>query len=121
MDFEYFMTHTSNGILEVDDLGNFAIDLFNDRGMEKIMVVDTQLGSTRIFTFGPFNPDLERLPQTTSCTIKLCNYSIQEIGKEVRLFLNGGRFNGTQAIIIDKEDALNKCRNLIDYMRSNIY
>ena len=121
MDYEYFVTSVSNGILTVDDCGNCAIDLFNDSGMEKILVVDTSLGATRIFTFGPFNPDLERLPNMCSTTFKQVNYSVQAINKEINKFLNDFKFGGTQAIEIDKEEALSKCRNIIEYMRSNIY
>lgn len=121
MDYEYFITTTANGVLTVEDCGNCAIDLFNDQGMEKILVVDTNLGATRIFTFGPFNPDLDRLPNMCSTTLKQLNYAVQSINKEIEKFLNDYKFGGTQAIEIDKEEALSKCRNIIDYMRSNIY
>lgn len=121
MDYEYFVTSVANGVLTVDDCGNCAIDLYNDNGMEKILVIDTSLGATRIFTFGPFNPDLDRLPNICSTTFKQINYSIQAISKEINKFLNDYKFGGTQAIEIDKEEALSKCRNIIDYMRSNIY
>ena len=121
MEYEYYITHQANGLLDVDDIGNCAIDLFNDDGMECILVVDCYLGNARIFTYGPFNPDFERLPNTVNCTLKQMPFSAAQIGKEIKSFLNQYPFNATQAIVIEKEEALDKCRNLIDYMQSPIY
>lgn len=121
MDFEYYMTSQANGLLTVEDIGNCAIDLFNDRGWEKVLIVDTNLGATRLFTYGPFSPDLDRLPPVVECTLKQFPYSQAGIGKEIRTFLRDYMFQGTQAYIIDKEEALDKCRDLIEYMRQPIY
>ena len=41
MEYEYYITHSANGLLDVDDIGNCAIDLFNDVGREMVMVIDT--------------------------------------------------------------------------------
>ena len=121
MEYEYFVTHSANGLLDVEDIGNCAIDIFNDLGKEMIMVIDTQLGSTRIFTYGPFDPEFERLPNNVVCNLQQLPFSQQKIGKAIRQFLNNYQFGATQAFIIDKDEALDKCRNIIDYMRTNIY
>ena len=121
MEYEYYITHSANGLLDVDDIGNCAIDLFNDLGREMIMVIDTMLGQTRIFTFGPFEPEFERLPGACSCTIQHLEFSERKIGKIIKGFLNNWQFGATQAFIIDKDEALSKCRNLVDYMKSPIY
>lgn len=121
MEYEYYMTHSANGLLNVDDIGNCAIDIFNDLGEEMVMVIDTLLGQTRILTFGPFNPDFERLPDSVICDLQQLHYSESQIGKVIRKFLNNWKFGATQAFIIDKDEALDKCRNIIDYMRQSIY
>ena len=120
MDFDYFITTQSMGLLSIEDIGNCAIDGFNDRGEEFILVVDTNLGRTRIFTFGPFIQDMETLPNEVSCILKQINYSIQNISKQIRQWINNPRYNITQAMEIDKEEALNKCRDIIEYMRNPI-
>lgn len=120
MDFDYFITTQSMGLLSIEDIGNCAIDGFNGRGEEFILVVDTNLGRTRIFTFGPFVPDMETLPNEVSCTVKQINFSTQMISKHIRQWINNGRFVITQAIEIEKEEALDKCRNLVDYMRISV-
>ena len=115
------MTHQTNGLVTVEDIRNCDIDLFNDRGWEKVLILDTNLGATRLFTYGPFSPDLDRLPPMVECTLKQFPYSQSGIGKEIRNFLRDPMFQGTQAYIINKEEALDKCRDLIDYMRQTIY
>ena len=69
MDFEYLATNTFTGLLEIEDVGNCAITAFNDIGWESILIIDTQLGKTRVFQMGPIAVDLERLPDTVSCTL----------------------------------------------------
>lgn len=120
MEFEYFFQQTATGLLEIDDIGNCAIDLFNDRGEEKVLIIDTQLGMTRVLINGPFMPDMETLPKDVSCTYKQFPYSQGTINKIIRQCLNDYIFNTTQAIEIDKEEALNKCVDLIAYMRNNV-
>ena len=121
MDYEYYITHQANGLLTVDDIGNCAIEVFNDRGWEKVMIVDTYLGATRLLTYGPFSPDLERLPQTVECTLKQFPHSQATISKEIHKFLRDGYFQATQAYVSNKEEVLDKCRDLIEYMRQPIY
>lgn len=120
MQFEYFLTHTANDVLEIEDIGNCAIDIFNDRGEEALLIIDTYLGRTRIFKFGPFNPDFDVLPDNVDCILKQFNYSQIKINSLISQFLNSN-FCATQAFLISKEEALGKCRNLIDYMKSDIY
>lgn len=121
MEFEYFVTHSANGVLDIDDIGNCAIDIFNDDGLEMVMVIDTNLGATRVLTYGPFNPDLERLPNSVVCDLTQFPFSHTLINRTIRTFLNNWKFRATQAFEIDKNEALNKCRNIIEYMHQPIY
>lgn len=121
MEYEYFVTHQANGLLDIEDIGNCSIDIFNDEGKEMILVIDTQLGSTRVFTFGPFNPEFEKLPNNVACNLQQMPFSQQKISKIIRQFLNNYQFGATQAFEIEKEEALGKCRDLIGYMKLPIY
>lgn len=121
MDYDYFMISTASATLTVDDIGNCAILASNDNGLQYILVIDTNLGATRIFRYGPFNPDLERLPNEVECSFRQIEYSESEINKTIRKFLNNYKFGATSAEVIDKEEALSRCRNIISYMGEPIY
>lgn len=118
MQFEYYKTVTVNAILDIEDIGNFAIKAFNDKGEEYIMVVDTVLGETRMFTYGPIIPDLDLLPPSVNCSFNRINFSTKFIQKAVDTFL-GGRSQITQAMEVSKEEALEDCKDIISYMKQS--
>lgn len=121
MQFDYFFTHSVNGILDIEDIGNCAISAFNDIGEEYILIIDTNMGVTRILNFGPVVPDLETLPKKVNCNFSRINFSEGKIIKEINKFLTGGFSNITQAMEIDKDEALDHCRDLVEYMRQPLY
>lgn len=117
--FPYFVKADAQAELLIDDIGNFAFKAFNDEGCEFILIVETRLGNTRIFTFGPVIPDLDLLPKSCSCSIKKCMFNSGKITKEVHGFLNNPYNKITQAFEVTKEEALADCRNLIQTMNED--
>lgn len=117
--FPYYIKSDAQAELIVDDIGNFAFKAFNDEGCEFILIVETKLGNTRMFTFGPIIPDLDLLPKSCSCNIKKCMFNSGKIIKEVRGFLNNPYNKITQAFETTKEEALNDCRNLVQVMNED--
>lgn len=67
MNFPYLRVSTTMDSLEVEDIGNCSIRAFNDEGEEYILIIDTNVGITRIFTYGPIVPDLDLLPKQVNC------------------------------------------------------
>ena len=105
--------------LIIEDVGNFAIKAFGDLGYEFIIIVETRLGNTRLFTFGPVIPDIDLLPQSCECSIKKFSFSNGKIIKEVRSILNNPYNKITQAFEVTKEEALVDCRNLVQVMNED--
>ena len=114
--FPYFIKSDAQAELLVDDVGNFAFKAFNDEGCEFILIVETVLGNTRIFTFGPVIPDFTLLPKSCSCNIKKMIFTPAKIIKEVTGFLTSPYNKITQAFEVTKEEALADCRNLVQVM-----
>lgn len=117
--FPYYMEATAQAELIIDDLGNFAVKCFNDRGEEFILIVETRLGNTRIFTFGPVIPDLVLLPKSCSCSIEKMTFNNGKVIKAVRQFLTNPFRGITQAFEVTKEEALADCRNLVQVMNED--
>lgn len=117
--FPYFIKSDAQAELLVEDIGNFAIKAFNDRGCEFIIIIETKLGNTRVFTFGPVIPDLDLLPQRCGCEIEKFNFNNGKIMKTIRSFLNDPYNKITQAFEVTKEEALEDCRNLVQVMNED--
>ena len=116
MNFQYFTTKVINAELEVDDIGSCAIKGFNDLGAEYILIIETQLGVSRILTAGPVQPDFDLLPDATDIQFQREEFNERKIGKIISGFLNNSKAQITQAFQCDKQEALDDCRDLIGYM-----
>ena len=114
-EYEYFRVVQSMDSIEVEDIGNCALRAFTDEGLEYLLVVDTKLGETRVFTFGPILPDIEVLPTKVICTYEKIKYAESRIDKAIKTFVNQQGI--TQVENISREEALEDCRSIPDYMR----
>jgi hypothetical protein len=77
--FEYFFTRMATGELEVEDLGNCIIEAGDDFGQLYFLKIDTNLGWSRIFEYGPCTPDFHELPKSV-----ICNFDREEFN-EIKL------------------------------------
>ena len=120
MDFEYYITKIVNGSIDIEDTGNCAIKAYNDNGSCYVLIIETSLGISRVFQYGPAVHDLDLLPKSVNCSFKRIEYSDYKIHKVIDEFLNNGYSGITQAFVVDKDEALNECRSIIEYMKQDI-
>lgn len=100
--------------IEIEDLGNTTVDLFNDIGLEWFIMVKTELGWTNIEMFGPLFVDVDSLD-----AVKGFNYNYQRIEynehkiiKQLKQFIQDPKKCITQAFEVERKDALNRLKNL---------
>jgi hypothetical protein len=115
--FEYFYSREAIGNLDVEDIGNCSIEANDDLGNFYYIVIDTNLGFTRIFEYGPCNPDFNELPKAVGCTFNRIEFNEKQIQKRIYSFLNAPHRNITQAQLVDRDYALDGCKDIIEYMR----
>lgn len=117
--FGYFYSSMAIGQLDVDDIGNCAIEANNDEGNYYYMVIETNLGFTKIFEYGPVQPDFNEMCKSVTCTFDRIEFNEKKISKRIYSFLNAPGKNITQAQIVDKEYALDGCKDIIEYVRNS--
>ncbi len=105
------------GELDVDNIGEFAIEASNDDGMFWYYVARTLLGTTTIATSGPRIPDVELLPKTFNQERKTMAFNEIKIIKDVSQYLNDFKKKITRAELIPIDDAINQFVNLRDYLQ----
>lgn len=115
--FEYFTTVLVNAELEIDDIGNCAIIASNDMGENYCLIIETRLGVTRILNYGPSIIDFDSLPKSVNCSFKRIDYNPTKISKTIREFLNNPYHKITSAKQVGKEEALNVCKDMLNYMK----
>ena len=114
MNFQYFQTVTLNADIEVEDIGNCAIKAFTDLGNEYILIIDTLLGWSRIFQYGPIRPDFDILPSAVKESYNKIPFDDRKIKNIIIKFLNMEGI--TQAFVVDREEALNDCNDMLAFM-----
>lgn len=117
--FGYFYSSMAIGQLDVDDIGNCAIEANNDEGNYYYMVIETNLGFTKMFEYGPVQPDFNEMCKSVTCTFDRIEFNEKKISKRIYSFLNAPGKNITQAQIVDKEYALDGCKDIIEYVRDS--
>ena len=68
MKFEYSCTITATRFLEVENIGELCLRASNDVGFQCLLLIHTELGTTKIVEYGPINvkePDKNTYVQST--------------------------------------------------------
>ena len=116
MNFEYLIKVQKESSIDIEDIGNCALDVFNDLGFEWILLIRTIEGSTEIVEFGPILPDLDYLPAKVSYTYSRIDFAQSKVSNAISRFLNDGYRAITQAFEISQKEAKEKMKNLVDYI-----
>ena len=109
------------GVLDIEDIGNCAIEACNDEGFAYYLIIDCKLGSCRIMEYGPVLLDVDELQKSVICKFDRIEYNQQQIQKRINEFLNTPMRKITQAMEVSKEVALENCIPILDYMRGDNY
>lgn len=104
--------------VDIDEMGQFALEAWNDDGMYYYLVVRTLLGTTTIATCGPVVPDVELLPSGFSMTLDKMPYKEDKLAKTINFWLNGKDKKLTNAVTIKPEDAIENFRDLKAYLQN---
>ena len=120
MQINYCNVIQSNAILDIDDIGNAAIEAYNDDGLLWIMIMSTTIGLTRLIEIGPINPGSDNLEDQYIMTFQRMPFDGRKIVSSLDKFLNRSRKGYkpiTQAIEVDIEEAFKKCPSIIEYIK----
>lgn len=104
MEIEYFFESKATGSLNVEDVGNCAIEAFTDDGKKFYFISKTKYGFTRILTYGPI--DMARVTRMTTINYKLVQieYRQSKLKAKISEFLLNPFYKITQAICIPSDN-----------------
>lgn len=119
MRFEYLFSRTAMEDIDIEAIGNCALECFTDNGAVYYLIVKTDLGITQLYTQGPTVPDIDMLPKKVNVSYQRFSYSECRIIKAIEKFLANPDI--TQVMEIDIYEALDKCSeiNIAEMMKSS--
>lgn len=116
MQFEFNNQLMPQNLIEIEEIGQFAIEAWNDEGYYWYMVIRTSLGMASVATCGPVFPDISMLPSGYCCCLNKMPYKEDKIAKTISFFLNDKGKKITEAKIITIDEAISQFRDLGDYL-----
>ena len=116
MKFSYLKVETSTAEIDIEDIGNFALEAYTDTGECYILIVDTLLGKSRVFTYGPFIPEEKVTDGKLVTSIEYYPFSPFRLQRQINNVINNPKATITQVNLTTREEALKLCDNLVDIM-----
>lgn len=116
--FEFNQQLMPQSLIDVENIGDFAIEASNDEGVFWYLIVKTSLGVTTMASCGPVVPDVNLLPSGYCTYLSRIDYKEDKLIKQINMWLNDRSKKLTSASIVDIEDALDQFRDVGEYMRN---
>lgn len=116
MQFEYLQTITAQENIDIDNIGECAIQCFTPYGETKVLIIRTIDGISEIIEYGYINIDVEELPDEVNYSYKRIEFSQSKIIKIIDRFINDKQVSQVQEISFQEAKAVIK--NLVDCIMS---
>lgn len=116
MHFDYLVKLKKEESIDIENIGNCAIEVWNNLGFEWLLIIKTNEGLTEVVEYGPLLPDIKYPPANVSYTYSRFDFSESKISKRIDKFLNDGYRNITQAFEISRDEAASRMRNLVEFL-----
>ena len=116
--FEFNNQLVPQSLIEVENIGKFAIEASNDEGLYWYMIISTSLGQVTMVEWGPVIPDLNEIPEGFSNSLTKMEYKEPKIEKMINFWLNDKYKKLTDAKIITIGEALDVFPDLRTYLQT---
>ena len=114
MQFEYLQQITAQESIDIDDIGNTAIQCWSNYGETKVLIIKTMDGITEIIEFGPVNTDINELPDRVIYNYQRFEFNQGKIIKIINKFINDEIVSQVREVTFI--EAKNVIKNLVDYI-----
>lgn len=106
---DYLYQLQAQDSLDIEDIGNTCIHILNDAGYEWYLIIETELGETRLKNFGPFCIDKpDWFIRGFNYNYFVIDYKEQRIISIIDNFINDNKKLITQAFTCEYEEAYEK-------------
>lgn len=114
MIFDYLRTTTALDTIDIEDIGNCAINAINDDAEEWFLIINTYEGWTETIEFGPLVVDTEDLRTFFKYDKYACDFSEKKIGRSIDKFINDPKRMITQVFEVEKDFAKSRFNSIKD-------
>ena len=107
--FDYLYTVKAEDSIEIEDIGNCFLKVYNDLGYSWYLSIETQLGESRVKIFGPLREDLpNEFKNGFNFNFSSSEYKESRLSHVIDNFINDPKKMISQVFVIEKEE-FDKC------------
>lgn len=114
--FEFNMQLMPQNVVEIEELGDFGLEAYNDEGFYWYLAVRCIQGIAVMVTCGPLIPDIMMLPTGFTMNLQKIPFREDKVSKSIDFFLNDKKKSITQAKMISFEEAVQNFKELKEYL-----
>lgn len=118
MVFEFNNQYVPQSLIEVDEIGEFALEARNDDGYYWYLIIKTFYGTAVIATCGPVIPDLSAIPAGYTAFLDKIPYKEDKLEKIISRFLNDPKKALTKAEEISIDEAKKQFKEIYPYLEN---
>jgi hypothetical protein len=107
--------------LDIDELGQVALEAKDSESMFYYLIIRTSLGQSSIVEYGPVVPDIAILPDFTEIKFQRVDFNELKIKQIIKRFLmprNKGKNKIEDVIQINVNDAVSRGINILEYIKN---
>ena len=116
MFFEYLKTSQYQDSIEIESVGNCALQAINDEADSWILLINTELGSSIVIQAGPINLDFDEIGDNVYISRSKFEYNEKRLYKIIFDFINNPKKIITSVEIIDKD----LCKNILKKLTNSL-
>lgn len=121
MEFEYKPVAQFSATVDIEDIGQCALEAMSDANTFYYLIIRTVMGETTVFEYGPIVPDIKRLPNEVISKKITMEYNDTKINGMINKFIADRRGVIIEAVrVVTFEEALSSIKDLVVYMRGVI-
>lgn len=116
--FEFNQQLAPQSLIDIDEVGNFALEAWNDEGYYWYLIIKTCLGLSAVASCGPVIPDFDTVPSGYSSSYDTIPYKEDKLNKTINFWLNDKSKKLIDAHVISTEEALSQFKSVADAIES---
>ena len=113
MNFSYLKTEQYLDSINIEDIGNCYLQVYNDDGDSWILSIETELGWTETKQAGPFILDSDNIGTYFYYNKIGFDFKDKKIKKQINDFINNPKKCITQVLLISQEEFNEKIHKII--------
>lgn len=115
--YSYLYEITATGFIDIENVGETCLSITNNFLQEKILIIHTEYGKTKVIQYGPVYVDqADLVPPHVSYTYSEFDFNQHKIDTIIDKFINDPKFGTTQCVEIDFDTAKERIIDLRSFL-----